>query len=72
MLICHESLKNAVMHYIGQLVRERDWQQALLITSYIPPTYTKLRKQVVYGIVMRNSAYMLKELTEKDKENKIQ
>lgn len=62
MSICHSSLTKVTLRYIGQLLREGDWQQALLVSSYIPPSFTKTRKQVVYAIMMRNGAKLFKEL----------
>jgi hypothetical protein len=43
-------------------LRENDWKQALLITSFIPSTFTKFRKQLVYQILQMKAIYVLKEL----------
>lgn len=70
MSITHEHLKNITVLYINQLLRENDWEQALLITSFIPSTFMNLRKYLVYSILQRKAMYMLKELPLPDRKNK--
>lgn len=42
--------RSAVL-YMNQLLREGDWQQALLITSFIPSSNMKIRKYLVFSIL---------------------
>ena len=49
--------------YVNQLLRVGDWKQALLVTHYIPVSFKKQRKQIVFYILQQKAMFALKELS---------
>lgn len=47
---------NVTALYVNQLLRENDWHQALLISSFMPVSYTHLRKSIVLSILQTKAS----------------
>jgi hypothetical protein len=67
MSVTNEELKRSCLSYMGQLMRMKDWEQALFVASHVPYCYAKLRKHLAFSILIRNAAFMLRELSDSDK-----
>lgn len=49
------NLATGAILYTQQLLRENDWQQALLMTVMIPQAFSKVRKHLAYSILQRKA-----------------
>ena len=64
--LSHERMTYSASLYANQLLRVGDWRQALLVTHYIPVTFKKQRKQVVFSILQQKAMLTLKELDKEE------
>ena len=55
-----ETVQKYVTQYANQLMRAKDWQQALLVTQFMPVTQRRLRKHMTFQIIQQKALNLVK------------